>query len=245
MRLALCAWFLLLSCATAARSQEVRYVDLLGIKQRTTLRYPPPPPAQCTEKGCAIAGYSAGASVGDGAPDVRDPHALGVYLLSVAPSEASPENSLRTEFRVLNTGTVPIDVPVFPHLSDLQPTDPLTEFVYLSMTLVVRPEDPASPLGANPLAMLSLYGASERPDSILTLKPGEWLRVRAESQLRFTMQQETSVRVQGGFWLQQVTFRAQPTRSSENVRNLYPNSTRTPALELHLVPPSSTNPQSR
>lgn len=38
----------------------------------------------------------------DGAPDQRDPHALGVYLPHVTPTEIRPAEPLAAEFKVLN-----------------------------------------------------------------------------------------------------------------------------------------------
>src|SRR5262245_42387130 len=114
---------LLLLVASSALSQEISYIDLTAVKQRTELRSPPAPPVDCEEEGtvCSSGGYG-GISVGDGAPDWRDPHALGVELLRVSPADVNPAEPFEAEFRVLNTGRAPIDIPVSPHLSDLQPS---------------------------------------------------------------------------------------------------------------------------
>jgi len=78
---------------------------------------------------CVGGGYG-GVGVGDGAPDRRDPHALGVYLLRVTPTDIDSTQPFEAEFRVLSTGLASIDLPVSPHLSDLQPTDASVVFVY-------------------------------------------------------------------------------------------------------------------
>jgi hypothetical protein len=75
--------------------------------------------------------------VGDGAPDARDPRALGVVLDSVEPTDITLD-PFEAEFRIMNTGLVPIDLPIFPHLSDLQPADESQKFQYLSLALYVR-----------------------------------------------------------------------------------------------------------
>ena len=104
------------------RAQEVKYIDISNVRQRTELRYPPAPASECKEG--TVCGRMYGSSgVGDGAPDRRDPHALGIYLLRVTPTEIDLAEPLQVEFKILNTGTVPIDIPVSPHLSDLQPND--------------------------------------------------------------------------------------------------------------------------
>jgi hypothetical protein len=105
-------------------AQEMKYLDLSNVRSRTELRYPPAP--QSNSEG--VSGGGGGGSVRDGAPDQRDPHSLGVYLLHVAPTEIRPAEPFKAEFKVLNTGRVPIEVPVYPHLSDLQPSDESVAF---------------------------------------------------------------------------------------------------------------------
>jgi hypothetical protein len=61
--------------------------------------------------------------VGDRAPDQRDPHGLGIYFLRVA--DINPAEPFQVEFKVLNSGTAPMELPVSPHLSDLQASDEL------------------------------------------------------------------------------------------------------------------------
>jgi hypothetical protein len=76
--------------------------------------------------------------MGDGAPDQRDPHALGIYLMRVTPTDINAAEPFQVEFKILNTGTAPIELPVSPHLSDLQPSDESVAFNYSSLALVVR-----------------------------------------------------------------------------------------------------------
>src|SRR5690348_11022521 len=90
------------------RAQEVRYIDLTGIQQRTDLRRPPAPPC----KGGVCTGFASGASILDGAPDFKDPRALTVQILSAAPDPIDPAQPIEVEFRVLNSGGVPLELPV-------------------------------------------------------------------------------------------------------------------------------------
>src|SRR5437016_1895631 len=137
---------LVLVCSGFLSAEEVKYIDLTSIQQRTELRTPPSPPTDCSN--CLGPGWGGG-SVTDGAPDFRDPHALGVFLLRVTPTDFDPEEPFEAEFRVQNTGLVPIDIPVSPHLSDLQPDDDSESFSYLSIALVVRGEsEPQRPNGS-------------------------------------------------------------------------------------------------
>lgn len=141
----------LVACSAPLVGQEIKFVDLTVIQQRTELRYPPAPPVKCDSDGhCAGGGLDSG-SVADGAPDRSDPHALGIYLLRVSPTDINPHEPFETEFKVLNTGQVPIDLPVSPHLSDLQPSDASLAFSYFSLALVTM-------VSAEPYAEVRSFG---------------------------------------------------------------------------------------
>src|SRR5215469_14102626 len=91
-----------LAFSVMLRAQEIKYLDLTSITQRTELRHPPAPPSNCDKasQDCVGGGYG-GVGVGDGAPDRRDPHALGVYLLRVTPTDIDSTQPFEAEFRVL------------------------------------------------------------------------------------------------------------------------------------------------
>ena len=138
--------------------------------------------------------------MGHGAPDVRNPHALGVYLLSITPTDVNPAEPFETEFKVVNTWRALIQVPVSPHLSYLQPTNESVAFTYLSMALLVRVEDLPS-TAAPAVGFLELYGAPEDAGTVISLMPGEWIRVRARVRLTTFPLEPASVRRRAGFWL--------------------------------------------
>src|SRR5437773_12557756 len=81
---------LLLAWSLPLRAQETKYIDLSFARQRTELRHPPAPPADCKEGVGCFGGGSGGASVTDGAPDWRDPRAPAVRLLRVTPTHSRP-----------------------------------------------------------------------------------------------------------------------------------------------------------
>ena len=113
-----------------------------------------------------------GGSVADGAPDSRAPRALTVQILSVVPDRIDPVQPIEVEFRVLNSGRVPLELPVSPHLSDLQPPDQSQSFTYLSLALAVNVivGDAQLPIAGAP-TFVELYGSAEDARTILVLGP--------------------------------------------------------------------------
>ena len=105
--------------------------------------------------------------------------------------------------RFVNTGRLPISIPVSPHLSDLQPPDPSVPFTYLDLGLVVRVRGDT---GSN--AYVRLYGANDQSGTIRELRPGEWIRIKAN--LKFDPQPPscTSLELQPGFWMHSNRFHA-------------------------------------
>jgi hypothetical protein len=234
---------ILLLVATSAplNAQEIRYIDLTVVQQRTELRYPPAPPAQCEKGESCVVGRSVGGSIGDGAPDRRDPHALGIYLLRVNPTDINPAKSFEAEFRVVNTGLAPIDIPVSPHLSDLQPGDASLAFSYFSLALVAKVASEPERPDVYSLGFVELYGAPDHDGTIIVLKPGEWIRVKANVKLMSPPPEPGSARSHAEFWLRKNTFHPHPGGSFTETQNLYPNVTPAdPAtwLPVHLLRPA-------
>lgn len=233
---------LLLVAGTAALDgQEIRYIDLTAVQQRTELRYPPEPPVNCEEgAGCSGGGYGS-VSIGCGAPDWRDPHALGVDLLHVSRTDIDPTQPFEAEFRVLNTGRAPIDIAASPHLSDLQPSDASVVFSYFSLALVIRvAHEPQGP-DVFPLGFVELYGSPDHDGTMVALKPGEWIRVKAnvKLQLRSLPLEPVSARFHSEFWLRKNTFHPHPGGGSTEIQNLYPNHTPTMWLPVQLLSPAA------
>lgn len=208
-------------------AQEVKYIDLSVISQRTELRYPPAPPC-----GNGVCGGYGGSGVADGAPDFRDPHAIGVYLLGASPVEIAPLKPFEVEFRVLNSGLAPIKLPVSPDLSNLQPADESRPFSYFSLALVVSVKgDSRHPA----LGVAELYGTTDHEGMMLTLLPGEWIHVRAKLTPRYSPEETGAMQLLGGFWLRKNTFTPHPGGGFVSIVNLYPNATPTPPIPARIV----------
>jgi hypothetical protein len=115
-------------------------------------------------------------------------------------------------------------------LSDLQPGDEYLAFSYLSLALVAHITDD----GIRGSAWVELYGSADHEDSTLVLKPGEWIRVRANVRFNQWPSEPVSAHLRGHFWLRRKTFYPHPGGGSTDVQNLYPNVTPTPEVAVHL-----------
>jgi hypothetical protein len=227
----------LLIWPTAAYTQEVKYIDLTTVQQRKELRRPPAPPP--TDDGCkgdsncigTGSGGGVGANIADGVPDPRDPRALGIYVLDVYPSDIDPAKPFAVEFKVLNTGTVPLSLPVSPHLSDLQPDDPATDFKFFGLSLLTR-------VGVS-TGYAELFGAPEHPETMITVHPGEWLRVKANITLLNPPSERGLTQLNADFSLHSTKFHASADFESTVTTNLYPNSTPTPPKSVWFLAPSN------
>jgi len=221
---------LLIACSARLKAQEVKYIDLSVVAQRTELRHPPALPSD-SKDGTGVGGGYGGASVVDGAPDWRDPHALAVYPMHVTPTDIDPTEPFETEFRVLNSGLAPIEIPVLPHLSDLQPSNESATFTYRSLALVVQGNPQRMPC----VGFVELYGSPNHEDSMLVLRPGEWIGVRANVRFHSCPLDPLPTSLRGDFWLRRNTHYPHPGGSFMEIQNLYPNHTPTPGIAVHLV----------
>lgn len=86
------------------------------------------------------------------------------------------------EVTVENDGLTPVRIPFSPHLSDLQPKDPGQKFAYfaLEITLWIASGERWS---SNTGGGVTLYGSNDHPNTMLTLMPGEWVRIIGKGQL--------------------------------------------------------------
>jgi hypothetical protein len=168
------------------------------------------------------------------APDPRDPRALGVALDRVTPTDITLD-TFEAEFRVFYTGLAPINVPVWPHLSDFQPSLESQPFSYLSLSLEVRLSG-TGPTQAFGVGWVELYGSAEREDTIMTLKPGEWVRVKAKVTLHTWPTKPMEAQLGGDFWFHDNVFKPEIGGGLTEAVNVYPNHTVFPAVAVHFSP---------
>jgi hypothetical protein len=109
-------------------------------------------------------------------------------------------------------------------------------FGYFSLALVVRGEGETQRPDVPCFGFVELYGSPEYPESMMVLRPGEWIRVTANVKLSTWPEEPISTRFRGDFWMRKNTFRPHPGGQSTDAQNLYPNATQTPYVPVRLLP---------
>jgi hypothetical protein len=153
-------------------AQEIASLDLTKVAARLDLRRPQatsPPTGgyhgtQYT-RPCFDTTYNAGA--------------LHTSLVSLDRTHYQVGDEPRFEVTVENTGSAPIRIPFSPHVADLQPKDPAQKFAYYELQIVLwiaAGERWSTNTGGSAI----LYGANGHANTMLTLNPGEWVRVIAK-----------------------------------------------------------------
>jgi hypothetical protein len=203
---------LLCALTIAAGAQEVQFIDLTAAPQRVEIRRPPPPSESNTDHGVGTA--HASLVIGDCGSDVRDPHSAAAYLDGVDGREIDPSAPIQAEFRFVNTGRLPIDIPVSPDRADLQPPDPSAPFTYLSLALAVGVRDAPGSIG-----YVELYGAADHNGTTRVLRPGEWIRIKANVKLN-SQPACTSMTLMPAFWLRSNSVHATPEGIDQRADNI-------------------------
>ena len=162
--------------SSLAGAQEVAYLDLTGVTPRVDLRHPPAPPPKCDSNGVCTGSGVGSLSVACGGGDAREKRALRTSLTWLGRSDYMDGDSAEIEVSIANVGDVPIEIPWTPHLADLQPADERSKFQALNLLvgLFLHWGNGYS----TSLGWISLYGGHDQRETMLTLLPGEWARVR-------------------------------------------------------------------
>ncbi len=80
------------------------------------------------------------------------------------------------EVTVENVSSASLRIPFSPHLADLQPENPAQKFTHSELQLVLWIAA-GTEWRANTGGGVTLYGAEDHPNTMLTLNPGEWVRI--------------------------------------------------------------------
>jgi hypothetical protein len=230
------ALFSLLFSMHLLTAQQSKFIDLSNVEQRTSLRVPLSEEPNCTPQPCVV---DRAASVAACTTPVSS---LQVVLERVTPANITLE-PFDAEFRVLNSGTTPVEIPVSPDLTSLQPPGPLQDFDYVSIGLRVL-LDAVGPRQAFGLGGVELYGSASHPGTLLVLEPGHWIRVKAKVRLHTWPSQPVDVRLRGDFWMHKNVFRPEENGGVIASLDLCPNRTILPdSVEAHFSPVHSKGQQ--
>lgn len=170
---------LALAVATAFVStcpaQEVGSLDLTKIAVRDDLRRP-----KATSP--VTGGYSGTEQDSPCRDSTQEVGSLRTSLVSLDSTHYRIGDKPRFEVTVENAGSKPVKIPFSPHLADLQPENPAQKFAYskLLITLWIAASKQWS---ANSGGGVALYGADDHANTMLTLNPGEWMRVIGKGDL--------------------------------------------------------------
>ena len=211
------------------RAQEVKLIDFSDVQARTKLRVPRAKEPNCVPQPCVVTRET---SVGDCSMEAKP---LRVVLDWVTPNHITLD-PFKAEFRILNTGNDPTEVPVSPHLSDLQPPGPLQEFDYTSLALRIY-LSAVGPVQAAGIGWAELYGANEQPDTILTLEPEHWIRVTTQVKLHTWPSQSLDATLSGDFQVHKNVFKPEENGGFVDSLDLCPNrATLVQTVLVHFSP---------
>jgi hypothetical protein len=167
--------YLILALAVAASfvptcpAQERASLDLTKIEARLDLRRPKATsPVAKRYSGTEESSFCFDSSHNTGV--------LHSSLVSLDRTHYQVEDEPIFEVTAENAGSAPISIPFSPHLADLQPINPARKFAYseLHITLWIAAGEKWS---TDTGGAVVLYGAPDHANTMLTLNPGEWVRV--------------------------------------------------------------------
>ena len=155
-------------------AQEVASLDLTKVVHRGLRR----PESKLRGNGH----YSGGQQI-TSCPDSRQNIGeLRTALLSLDRTHYQVEDKPIFEATVENVGSAALRIPFSPQMGDLQPQDAAQKFAYseLRIELWIAAGDHWM---TNTGGLVSLYGNEDHANTMLTLNPGEWVRVVGEGHL--------------------------------------------------------------
>ena len=165
-------------------AQEVGSIDLAQIVARTELRRPTPRSAEMIDRqggGGIVDSRHYDCDVPN-AP--KDAGALRTTLVWLDRDEYAVGDHQKFEVRIENVGSVPVEMPFSPHLADLQPVDASQKFGY-SVARVEFWIGGARWEATDSRSDVALYGANQHPGTMLTMHPGEWVRIIGTGEITF------------------------------------------------------------
>ncbi len=164
-----------LAATVTCVAQEAGFVDLTGIAPRTEFRQP------ATRNDDASHARRPAGRLQDCSANSMP--ALRTTLLWLDRSEYQVGDEEKFQVQIENIGSAPISIPFSPHVADLQPEDPGQRFGYSTLIVVLWLGGETWSESQSSGSEIALYGANDRPDTMLTLHPGQWVQVTGKGKL--------------------------------------------------------------
>jgi hypothetical protein len=159
--------------SSVCAAQEVALLDLTKTAARVDLRRP----KAASQAPAARSGIQELQSC----PDLTNKGTLRTSLVSLDRTQYLVDDEPTFEVTVENAGATPVRIPISPHLADLEHKDAAQEFAYYELQIVLWID--ADNWSTNTAGGATLYGANDNANTMLTLNPGEWIRVIAGGRL--------------------------------------------------------------
>lgn len=161
-------------CPCICGAQQAASIDLTQIEARDELRRPAAQKGDPTEHGGMTEPLNSCYPIPKDAPAVQ------TTLVWLDRDQYAPGDDIKFEVRIVNRGSVSLELPFSPHLADLQPADPGRKFAYSQMSVTldlssVLPHASFKLTGGG--GGVTLYGHKSHPGTMLTLLPGEWAQI--------------------------------------------------------------------
>ena len=215
-------------------AQEVAWLDLTNIRQRSDLRLP-------KEKSSLTSGHSGSGQTIRCFDSKSKVGELRTSIRSLDRTSYRVEDEPIFEVQVENTGSTSIRMPFSPHLADLQPDDPAKNFTYFSMqiTLWVAAED--GEWSTNAGGGVVLYGDDDHAGTMLSLEPGQWVRIVGTGKFREPQPGDELIRLHptGRVYARAALYREQtlltPTQSATVSREVCVEQTHAQTIPIKLT----------
>ena len=167
-----------MSTASDCRAQEVGSLDhTKPTAYSRELRRPTASTPGTKWLGAVFADYPC-------ADDSRKMGALHTEIVSLDRQRYTDGDWLRFEVIIKNVGSIPLKIPFSVDLAELQPEDAAQGFRYsaLQVSLWAAAENDPHVIG---LAIVRIYGSEDHSNTMVTLSPGEWVRIAGRDKFHF------------------------------------------------------------
>jgi hypothetical protein len=165
--------------AVSSISEEAGYKDLVGIELREVKE--------------PIGGDSG--SCGGGSHEPAPTTSLDVTMQSVDKSRCVMGDDVEFVVKLTNTGNEPVLLPWDPQMADFEEKGAGDDYHYVSISVLLELSDGRA---KEMMTGWSLFGSPDLAGSLLEVRPGDWVQVRAKSKIEIFSDNEFQHRLYSG-----------------------------------------------